>query len=234
MQTSLALRVATATIVLCALTLHADDKYVLDLTLPTAIVPHPESSFGCGPRLSSGDHGELSLPITPLALEIVNFGKRAYAAGEDLISQIRLVNVGKESIRIPWNPNSDYGNKDCAAGAKDITRASLTASFALVFTGDDGSKRNVPLENLYGRLSTPDTFQVLHPGEAATVKFRERLGLPIVPPDQPLGRRLDLPQDFTVTATYSLDDTSLGNPYVTVNSRNQVKLTVERAPTQQN
>jgi hypothetical protein len=87
----------------------------------------------------------------------------------------------------------------------------------------------VALENFYGRLSIPDTFRVLGPGEAASVKVRDPLVFYSPALGESSGRNLDLPQRFVVTATLDLDDTSLANPYATVNSKNHVKLTVARA-----
>jgi len=70
---------------------------------------------------------------------------------------------------------------------------------------------------------------VLGPGETARLKLREALLFSTAPASEPSGRTLDLPRDFVVTATLDLDDTSLANPYATVNPKNRVKLTVARA-----
>jgi hypothetical protein len=212
----------------CMSKLTAEDRYLLDLTRPSELPQSAKSGFGCGPRLGGGDHGGFVQPIAPLTFEIVSFDKSAYTLGEDMICQIRLTNVGSKPVRIPWNPNSDYGNKDCTGGAIDTAKASLTATVALVFTSADGSERGLPLYGLYGRPSIPDTIRTLNPGETASIKVMVRLVLPVAPRNQPSVRSLDLPQDFAITATYNLDDTSLVNPYTTVTSKNHVMLTVER------
>ena len=95
-------------------------------------------------------------------------------------------------------------------------------------------ERRAPLENLYGRLSIPETFRVLGSGETARLKLREALLFSTAPASEPSGRSLRLPQDFTVTATYDLDDTSLGNPYAPIKSDNGLVLTVGNAPKPRN
>ena len=75
---------------------------------------------------------------------------------------------------------------------------------------------------------------MLGPGGTARLKLREALLFPTPAASEPSGRPLDIPRDFVVTATLDLDDTSLANPYATVNSKNRVKLTVARAAERRN
>ena len=224
---------ATGAIVLLAWVSYrtAQDTYFVDLTQSRERVRLTKSGFGCGPRLGGGDSGELTQPTVALTLEIVSFDKRSYVLGDEVVCQIRLKNAGTKPVRIPWSPNSDYGNKDCTGAVHDAATASLSASLALVLTTDSGLRRGVPITSLYGRLSLSETVRVLDPGETAGMKLRGRLLFSLPSPSELTAAQPDLPLDFVATATYDLDDTSLRNPYATVISANHVELSVARAPT---
>lgn len=204
----------------------AQDRYFLDLTLPQRLPPPAKSSFGCGPRLSAGSEGGgFVLPTLPLAVEIVSFDKNGYAPGEEMVCEVRLTNVGNKPLRIPWSPNPAYRNTDCSPVVQGMPEASFTGSLALVFTDSSGARHLVLLKSLYGRLAIPETFRVLAPGESAGVKLRERLVFFNARPSEPAAS-VRLPHDFFVTAIYDLDDTSQGNPYRTVHSKNSMEVRI--------
>jgi hypothetical protein len=224
--------VTSAVAVLCLVSfLPGQDKYFLDLTEPGSTAPPESSGFGCGPRLGGGseDRGPVQ-PIALLVLETASFDKTAYALGEEMVCQIRLRNAGAKPVPIPWSADSRYRNKDCSGAVKDPARAVLDATFGLHLVTDSGLKRVVPLVSLYGRMANPETFRLLKAGESATVKFRARLYFVEAGPTESGAGTLHLPQIFVATVTCNLDDTSLRNPYQTLKSDNEVRLTLTEAP----
>lgn len=213
---------------LCVSFVFGQDRYILDLTLPSATLAPPRNYSGCGPRLSAGSAGgELVVrPLLPLAVEIVSLDKSAYVLGGNMVCQIRLKNVGHRAVRIPWSPNSDYGNKDCTPGIKGLETAALTGYASLVLRTDSGITREILLKSLYGRLSMPKTYRTLGPGQSASIKFKALVGLFNPRTHDFSSGSIELPQSFSATANYDLDDTSQGNPYKTVYSINRVELTI--------
>ena len=207
-------------------TLAGQGKYMLDLTLPGGLPP-PKSSSGCGPRLSAGSEGgKLVQPVLPVYIEIVRLNKGTYTMGQDLVCQISLKNVGDRALRIPWSPNPDYGNKDCTGRTKGLATAALTGSVALVLRSGSGVTRKILLGGLYGRLAIPQTYRTLEPGESASIKFKTRVVLYKPRAADSSTARLHLPQVFAARAEYDLDDTSQGNPYKPVYSKNRTKLSI--------
>lgn len=228
MKTTLMFAISIAMALLFALVLIAQDRYTLDLTVPRAVPPPPKSSFGCGPRLSAGSEGGglVVQPVLPLAVEIVSLDKSAYTLGEELICLIRLTNVGDKPFRIPWSPDSKYRNTDCTEGIKGPPTAALTGSASLVLESDSGMTRKILLEGLYGRLSIPKTYRTLEPGESASIKFKVKVALYDPRSNNFSSMIPDFPQGFVATAEYDLDDTSQGNPYRTVYSKNRIELRI--------
>ena len=214
-------------VLFCVSILFAQDRYALDLTVDGQSPAPAKTGFGCGPRLTGGSEpGGFVKPTLALALDIIALDKSTYAPGEDFVCRVRFTNTGREPIRVPWSPNSQYSNKDCTGALKDTAKASLSGSLRLVLMSGSGLARSIPAPSLYGRLEFPDTYRVLAPGQSATVKFKQSISLQVTDATDPAGQLLDLPQDFSVTAAYDLDDTSQANPYETVRSQNNVMVTV--------
>jgi hypothetical protein len=153
-----------------------------------------------------------------------------YTWGEDVTFEVRLINEGRAPFPIPWSRNSDYDNKDCTGGVKDLRKASLTGVFALIFSSHSGAKHRVPIDVLYARLSMPETFRVLAPGESARIKLMGPLTFKGPLSGKPSDANSALSQHFAGTARYSLDDTSHGNPYADLDSANSLEVTMAESP----
>ncbi len=209
--------------------LASQDRYFLDLTLPGAILAPPEQRTRCGPRLSGGGHGvaHIELPDISLALEIFRLSAGTYKLGQQITYELRLTNVGRVAISIPWSTDEGLAGDNCYHPEQGFAgRRSLTGTFALEFTNSEGIAAGVGPHALYAAQGNPDTYRVLEPRESARIKLNGVVDLskPRLRPEY----KFELLSDFSVTAWLLLDNSMLGNPFKDLTSINPIKVRVEK------
>src|SRR2546425_3898684 len=198
----------------------AFDKYTLDLTDPAIIRSELQAEGECLTHIGGGVGSSAPRTEITLILEITNLEPSLWGPGSKSTVQVRLTNVGKNPVGIPWSWDkrtiyTDY----CSAILKSSSAPHLEASSELLLVDEHGKVGLSPLHALYGTLDDPATYRILGPGENARIKFSTSPGEIFILTGPP-GSALRLPQDFIVSADYELRDSSVGNPYRKIRSTN--------------
>lgn len=172
----------------CALPLAAQEAGYLNLldvaprTQLRAPAPPPPVCDENGCSVSGGIGGGsigcgAGSPNDPRALKttLVFLDRLSYSAGDPVEMEIRIENVGRVAMEIPWSPH-----------LADLQPADETARFsysnlyiALVLrTGDDAIYVPAATE-LYGNPEHPGTLLSLQPGEWVRLRLRTALAVPV-------------------------------------------------------
>ena len=205
--------------------LMAQGGAYIDLTLPD-LRADAASGIGCGWGRGVGD---VPMPEVQLAVETDSLERTTYRVGEEILYQIRLTNVGKKPIAIPWNRDSHVMDP-CDPSSPDwkLKGPKLNALFGLRFKDRMGVETDLALASFYGAMRDPETIRVLRPRESALILARDT-----VDGEQPhmggeLGKKLELPQAFDVYAFYHLNNSLLLNDYKTIESKTAIRVTIDR------
>lgn len=124
-------------------------------------------SIGCGA-------GSLDDPRA-LKSTLVFLDRLSYSAGESVEMEIRIENVGRVAMGIPWSPH-----------LADLQPADETARFSysnlfidLVLRTRDGEIDVPAATELYGNPEHPGTLLILQPGEWVRLRLNMALALPV-------------------------------------------------------
>lgn len=137
--------------------------YELDLTRSDAVITVPSIARGSG--VHPGLPGARMVPL-PLDLTLLNLDRQAYVFGGPIEYAIRLVNVGSQSLLLPWSADAALVE---SAGAEPLT-AILSLSLIL----PDTTRRSVGAVTLSGATNLPGTVLQLRPGEFGCPSGYER------------------------------------------------------------
>lgn len=213
----------------------ASDKYVLDLTVPriqkAMAKAEVRAERECKTFSGSGGGSSAPRPKLRLELNLVELSPKEPEIEGEIVSKLRLTNVGDKRILLPWDWNrltvySDY----CSSNLKRLRRGWAEADISLLF-GDDGRLMgSVVLPHLYADLDKPSTYRVLLPGESALLKVPARLFLSPGPANWGVDLPSSLPERFAVSVGLQLATSSTGW-YEAVRSANTITVTVPKPGT---
>jgi len=206
---------------------------ILDLTTPEIRQLDETRTAGCGSRgggvVTSG--GVVPDPEVPLSLQLESLNQTDYKTGDEVVGVVRLTNVGSKPVIIPWNPDSEavFGKK-CEWPYKSLGATGLKASVSLLFTDEGGHNEFIASHGLYGVSKRPKTYRTLAPGQSAVVKIRGSVHFDyIIEKRREKGLEFKLPQEFAVSGSFDLDDSSLLFPYKTVRSKNEIRVRIDES-----
>lgn len=180
--------------------------------------------MGCG-SCRGVDHEPI--PEVKLTVQLDSIEHTTYSVGEDVACQIRLTNVGRQPIAIPWGRDPQIAVPCCPLSRYwELPGKKLNAFFGLRFKDAWGASTDVILGSLYGAMEISSTYQVLLPRQTALIRLsgplqEDQLGRIVA-----AGKKLELPGEFIVTAFYHLNDSSLSNDYKTIESPELVRLVI--------
>jgi hypothetical protein len=156
-------------VVLAASTIFAQEIGYLDLTDP---VPRQRihSSNGGGTGGFCGGGGDLSA-IPEITVSLVSIDKRAYSIGEEVTFEVRIENIGRYSVEIPWTTH--LGDLE----PSDSTRSYKYRSALLIlsFTDPDFHRSFGLGDTFYGSAEVPGTIQELLPNQSVLIRAREKI-----------------------------------------------------------
>ncbi len=215
----------TSLALLCALVAlsqaQVKDRYYLDLTKPATHHKEPQTVTGGGGGTSA------PRPELGMSLYIETLNRKSYEKGEVIISEARLVNTSSKPIAIPWSTDLCIVNGCDGSAPTGRGQRTLDATLSLEFIDPAGIRFGTFAVALFARMDDRNTYRTLEPNDSAVVKF----GGPLQPGSAilsgPVNYESKLPQEFTVTASYSLHDSALGNRYQDVHSKNQLRVSVQ-------
>jgi len=221
-RTSVTLALAVCVFLSSGAGLSIDD-YFIDLSVPDA-GENDCGNMGCGSARAS-DHAPI--PEAKLTVRLDWIERTTYSVGEDVMCQIRLTNVGEQPIAIPWGRDSQIAVPCCPSSRYwGLRGKKLNAFFGLRFRAAPDAFADVVLGGLYGAAEDSSTYQILLSGQTALIRFSGPLQEDQLGRIMAGGKRLELPREFTVTAFYHLNDSSLPNDYKTIESREPTRLII--------
>lgn len=183
---------------------------------------------GCsGGRLAAATHREVGKPELTLSLEIESLNPRHFKIDDEIVSEVRLTNIGSKPVIFPWSWDYQavYG-KNCEWPKVPEARG-LRGMLRLEFDNGAGQVEFLASHGLYGISSDSGSYRWLAPNESVRIKFGAKAYLP-----QLVARRVKKepgsksPEQYVVTASFDLDDSSLWNPYKELRSTNQIPVSI--------
>ena len=180
--------------------------------------------MGCG-SCRGVDHEPI--PEVKLKVQLDSIEHTTYSVGEDVACQIRLTNVGRQPIAIPWGRDPQIAVPCCPLSRYwKLPGKKLNAFFGLRFRAASSAFADVALGSLYGAMNDSSTYRVLLPRHSSLIKFGGPLQELELGRIMAEGKKLELPGEFKVTAFYHLNDSSLSNDYKTIESPEPVRLVI--------
>jgi len=208
----------------------AQVENILDLTTPEVRQKDKARTRVCGSVggvvVTSG--GVVPEPELGLALQLESLNRGEYKIGEEVVAVLRLTNIGAKPLMIPWSPDPEtiFGrNCEWRPGSPGVI--ALNGMISLEFRHQLGFEQFIASHGLYGNSKRPHTCRTLARGESAFVKIWGTVGFyNIIQKRREKGLEFKLPQDFVVSASFDLDDSTLRFPYKTLRSKNEVRVRV--------
>src|SRR5262249_55971144 len=147
---------------------------------------------GVGPGGSHTRERPKALRVTLLGLD-----KQTYRIGDEAIFDIRLENVTKNTIVIPWSGDHEKVNPD----ENQTPPNYLMSGVSLTFQDGAYGEQIFGVEGIFGSSLVPASLKTLEPRRSVRIRLKTRLSLSI--PDA--GERLvqKLPLKIEVRAKYS-------------------------------
>ena len=204
---------------------------VLDLTTPT-VARYERSLAGhciAGGIAPTSSEGNIKPPTLPIRVEAVNLDRKSYAVGEAVRATVRLTNIGRQPIPIPWaldvalvlTQNCTW--QPLSSGAKP-----LHASVAISLVDDNGNSEAIVAHYLYGVTSDPATYRTLAPKESVVVRMPGRIDVSYINEQRLKEKKklLVLPLNFKVVASFEYSDVPRFGEYPEVQSENTILVRV--------
>jgi hypothetical protein len=146
---------------------------ILDLVGYRRSVDRPKELSG----VPAGTIGRSSRAATSPSFELtlVSVDQRAYSLDDSLVYEVRVKNVGKGPIVLPWSPERDPFEEMLARTPEPSTPV-IRAAIFLEVRSRDGTRRLAWLEPqaLYGSATVAGSLATVVPGEAALIRIPSR------------------------------------------------------------
>lgn len=119
---------------------------------------------------SCGGAGHEPPPRIKLEITLLSLDESHCLLGDDMILDIKVLNVGKEAVMLPWYPHTaDFEKR---ADGQDYRYASISTGLEI---SDDHGKGQIWAFNLYGSTEVAGSLLELKPGNWVQVRAETRL-----------------------------------------------------------
>jgi len=153
---------------------------------------------------------------------------RIRKVGDEVVAELRFINIGKEPQRFPLSSRWETANDEkCEWLGFRPGMIAQRGWVRLEFADGAGYTEFIGSHPLFSNSSDPNSYRMLAPGQSIRVKLGGKIYFQRVYEERkPEDKPFTLPQEFGVTASFSLDDSSLWNPYKKLRSTNPVRVRV--------
>jgi hypothetical protein len=184
----------------------------LDLTKARVSLSEKTSGSGRGRGVGPGGPLTPEAPkVPPLKVTLLGLDKRSYQIGDEAIFEIKIENVTKNPIVVPWSADHGKVNPDENRTPPNYLVSGVSLTFRdgvdgeLIFGG----------EGIYGSGLVPGSLKTLKPGQSVRIRAATRLSLMIPENGARLARKL--PLKIELRAKYSFLEGSYYEPILSEN-----------------